>query len=355
MSTRGDIIVFCKRLAWFSLPLVAILLFIPGYNYWLDPYGVLKGDMAAQITEPNQRYLKTEFILNNPEKFNAYLFGSSRTQKIDIGKIKDGNTWYNFSYTEGIPGEILSDLKKLLENKVKVKKVLIGLEEISYLISPESHYTQSLRKSYVNSFKPYYEYFFIPPSLKLYKTIRDSEKSQFYSPGTYADLYTTGCLYENKKDAYIKKDSLGHIKDPIFDLPLSEVNFHNRTGSAIAEIKAIISLCAEHDIEYVFFMNPLHIKNYLRLDPKEYFTFLKELSAVTDFYDFSGINPVTTNNYYYYEMSHYRPMIGTKIIESIFNFTADSTFGVLVNRSNVDSILKQKETELNAYKTEKLK
>jgi hypothetical protein len=206
-----------------------------------------------------------------------------------------------------------------------------------------------LRKSYVNKFNPLYEYYLLPPSPEMFKTIRDMDKSEFYSPGMYADIYTTGCFLENKKDDFIKKDSIHHIKDPVFDLPISQVNFHNRTGLAIAEIDSIISLCAVHNIECIFFINPMHIKNYMRLDHTEYSDFLKKLSRITDFYDFSGINSITANNYFYYETSHYRPVVGEKMVNFIFGY--DSSFGQLVNKENINSILEQKEADIKNFRS----
>ena len=86
---------FIKKTIIFTLPLLLLLLLllslIVSYNVWLDPFGIINADMKNQLTEPNQNYLKTTHIINNPTKYNAFLFGSSRAGKIDVSKIIDDN------------------------------------------------------------------------------------------------------------------------------------------------------------------------------------------------------------------------------------------------------------------------
>jgi len=142
------------------------------YNFILDPYGVLRGNMDKQMFEPNLRYLKMKYVLNHPHKYNSFLFGSSRVAKIDPRLITDHNNWYNFYYAEGLPVEHLKNIKTLLDNDIEVNRVLIGLDNISYLIDPERNKSVLNRKHYENRFTPYVNYMFLWPSPKVYKKIK---------------------------------------------------------------------------------------------------------------------------------------------------------------------------------------
>jgi hypothetical protein len=77
----------------------------------------------------------------------------------------------------------------------------------------------------------------------------------------------------------------------------------------------------------------------------DYLNYLKSIAKITDFYDFSGYNSITTNNCNYYETSHYRPHIGELIAGRIFkdkNISIPNDFGTWVTKENVDKYLKNK-------------
>lgn len=59
------------------------------------------------------------------------------------------------------------------------------------------------------------------------------------------------------------------------------------------------------------------------------------LAQITPYYDFSGLNRITTDDYYYYEVSHYRPIVGDMIIHRIFDMPkeADTDFGKYVEQT----------------------
>lgn len=345
---------FNKRILFFAIPIVFFFALIALYNYTLDPFGVIKGDMSIQKTEPNQRYLKMKHILNNPKKYNAFLFGTSRVGKINVANIDDGHEWYNFTYSQALPLENLTDIKMLLNDNVQVEKILIGLDDMSYLVDPKLHDNQTLRKPYKNA-NTRFDYIFLKPSTYMYKQIKYADTTRFYSARNYETIYHSGSFIENKKDTFIERNKALHQKDPVFDSPFRERYYYERIGESINEIKEIIRVCKERKIELTFFMNPLHIRTYLDKDTDDYFSFLKQLSQLTVYIDFSGINTVTVNNYNYYETSHFRPFIGDKMIDVIFNeATHNQPFGMLVNKHNIDSLIAKKKVEILHYTEQNL-
>ena len=78
-----------KNIFNFSLPLLMHFLIVVIYNVIVDPFGVIRGDMENQINAPNERFLKMKYIINNSNKYDSYLFGSSRVGKIKIKKDMD--------------------------------------------------------------------------------------------------------------------------------------------------------------------------------------------------------------------------------------------------------------------------
>lgn len=305
----------------FSLAILPciILLLIAIYNISIDPFGVIKGDMSKQKTEPNQHYLKTKYILNNPEKHNAFVFGNSRVGKIDVSKINDGNRWYNMAYSEGLPSEHLRDMELFLEGGVDIKKVLMGIDEISCFVSPKSHSNQSLRKQYNDRLSSYLEYLFLVPSYHMYKKIRDAPKTDFYSSGTYETIYETGSLFPNLKDEYIENNPDLHIQDSVFKKAYWPESNSDKISSTLNTIQQIRDLCVQENIELIIFVNPMYVETYKEAVSHGFLNFIEQLPLDDGYYDFSGVNEITTNRLNYYENSHYRPLIGDFVIREIFS------------------------------------
>lgn len=327
---------FAHKIVFFFIFLIPFLIPLIGYNIWIDPYGVIRGDMQTQKIEPNQHYLKIKNCINNPNKYNAFLFGSSRVGAIDVSKIHDGNNWYNFTYSECVPYETLQDIKLLLNSNVDIKQIIIGLDEISYLVSHKLHDNQSLRKPYVNIINPYIYYLFLKPSPSLYEKILSADTDKFYSKGVYNVIYKDGYFPPNKKDFFIEKNSLIHNNDSIFKKPSWRPYNKERIAKAISEIKEIKRLCDAHDIKIVFFINPIYKTTYLKAVENKFLVFLEQLTEVSEYYNFSGVNNITSNPFNYYENSHYRPIVGDWIIHNI----SSKNTKWIVNKNNISFFVK---------------
>ena len=92
----------------------------------------------------------------------------------------------------------------------------------------------------------------------------------------------------------------------------------------------------------------MHHKTYLKQDWNAYIKFLKGLAKLTNYYDFSGLNEITTNNFNYYETSHYRPFIGDLMIKRLFSDRIEN-FGVLITAENINEVIKLKNKELKEF------
>lgn len=308
---------FIKKTIIFSITIVLLLSILVSYNVWLDPFGVIKKDMGNQVTEPNQHYIKTTYILNNTSKYNAFLFGSSRVGKIDVSKISDGNNWYNMTYSEGVPFEHLEDIKMFLNSDVTINKVIIGIDEISCFIDPEKHLNESLRKPYKTKLNPLIYYLLLRPSYSLYEKIQRAPNRKYFSPGVYNTIYENGSFYPNLKDIYIENNMMLHAKDSVFNEPYWPMSNSNNIKSATIAIKEIIEISRKNNIELVFFVNPIYVETYKKAVSEGFLKFLNRSLIITDLYNFSGINKITTNKANYYENSHYRPIVGDLIIKEI--------------------------------------
>jgi hypothetical protein len=158
--------------------------------------------------------------------------------------------------------------------------------------------------------------------------------------GIIFDVNNTGRMLCRACDELIEKDPEQHMRDEKFSKPTHYEG--NNLANTLDAMREIAKIARDHHINLVVFINPIHKTTYLDTNLDQLFAFKKELSVITDYYDFSGLNSITTNNYYYHDTSHYRDMVGDMMMKKMFGYphvAAPSDFGVLVTRRNVDAHL----------------
>jgi len=89
----------------------------------------------------------------------------------------------------------------------------------------------------------------------------------------------------------------------------------------------------------------MHYATYTgALERGDYFDFLRELAAVTPFYNFSGYNDVTMDSDNYMDTSHYLAEIGDLIIDCIWFGRTDEKllkqgFGFRADAENIEELI----------------
>ena len=109
---------FLRKIAPFVIFILILELAIP---MAVDPYNVFHWQKIRDNgVEPNSNYIKMQYILHNPDKFDSFLFGSSRTGFVDVENIPDGK-WYNMSYSEGLPAEHLENWSAWMKKSARCR------------------------------------------------------------------------------------------------------------------------------------------------------------------------------------------------------------------------------------------
>ena len=343
---RTDLIKFIKKISF--LLILVILLYSPVFyfNFIIDPYGIFRNDFTEQRIEPNSHFIKLRHILNHPKEFDSFIFGNSRANNIDNKKIQGGK-FYNLYYSIGFPNEHLIDIKILLSRKINIKNVLICLDFATYSAGDWGRQNDALRKPYPSSkwdlLKFYTEYIFKVPEWEFQKKLFSVPKNTIYK-----NILLDGRAVNSEAEHFIESNKTTHQQDDKFKQP-SIIGTEDHVDETIEHLSAIIKLCEENKIQVKFLINPVHKTSYLGNNLNLHFSFLKKLVQITDYYDFSGINKVNSNNYFYYETAHFRPIIGDAIIDFVYKHKKIHTipeFGFLVNKNNIESHLLNLKTEI---------
>ncbi len=332
---------FIKKVLLFIISLSLISLII---SIKIDPFNVFHPlDIVDNGVEPNKNYIKMTYILNNPDKFDTFVFGSSR-----VGNIHTNNIWeaeaYNMTYSEGLPIETLNNVKTLIANNIIPKTIYLGVDNLSYTIDPSSHNSASNAPYELYKSNPikFFSYYLDPAmSIKSYFTIiykhafDDSYATRFYEYGWNSD-------YGNNNTSYD------------FANAAPSIGTSYRLEETLEEIKQLKKLCDDNNIKLVVFTNPMYYVTYDAALDQNYLTFLKELASITEYCNFSGYNQISTDSSNWIDNSHYNAEVSDMVLECMcfhayYEGLYEEGFGFWVNEKNVDEFIDMLETNKANY------
>lgn len=321
---------FIKKILLFTITLGLLSI---GISVTIDPFNIFHAlDIKDNGVEPNKNYIKMTYILNNPDKFEALIFGSSR-----VGNIHGNNNWdhstYNMTYSEALPCEILDNVKTLIKNNVPIKYIYVGVDNLSYTIDPASHDSASNASYEMSKTNPikFYSYYLDPAiSFKSYTTIikdhivDEDYATRFYEYGWNSDYGSTSNYdFENAESS----TGTGYYLE-----------------ETLEDIKELVKLCEDNDINLVIFTNPLYYVTYDEALNQNYIEFLKGLAEITEFCNFSGYNTIAVDSSNWIDNSHYNAEVSDKVLECIayhayYEGLYEEGFGYWVNKENIDNFI----------------
>ena len=312
----------------------------------VDPFNVFHADNIRDTgISTNSNYVKVKYVLDNPDKFDGFIFGSSRIGAVHAEKIP--GRIYNMMYPGGMPSEHLLNLKTFVENDVKLFKIYLGVDSLSYTGDIIEHIIQPSRCPY--------EYLYDDPKyfFSLYMNPMDTLRSIFImftspeKPIDRARFYSTGNgIVYNQETKYIWKND-------------KDIRITMGRGMHIAEslrdIQKIYEICREHKIELTIFTNPMHRLTYMASLDKRYFEFLEGLAKITDFWNFSSLNNVTLDNNSYIDDSHYKAETGDIMLNvmcsgEVYPELQAQGFGVKVTRENAKDFISMLRRQAEDFK-----
>jgi len=324
-----------KFLAKVAAALAFCLLVTVAMPILVDPYNVFHAKaLRDNGVGPNRNYIKMTHVLAEPERYDAFIFGSSRVGSLHP-EVMEGISCYNMTYNVGLPAEHLANLRTMLAHGVKPKTVYVGLDNVSYTVDPAIHLSDRMSAPYEYSRAHPVKFWglylnasvvvqAIPTLLHpepMYASVQD-----FYDYGWWYDYDT-----ENPNENW--------------DNPRAVTGSTPRLAETIDELGELAALCAQHDIELVFFTNPMYEASYrAAVDEQEFKTFLRQLVRIAPFYNFAGLNDITTDRAYFVDHGHVKAGVGDRMLARMTGGEADEAllaqgFGAYVTAENVEDVL----------------
>lgn len=347
---------FLLKSAIIAFTFLTLALTLTLLNMHYDTFNVFHWkNIRFTSAEPNKNFVKTQYIIHNPKKFNAFIFGSSRVRNIPLDALPmeaDGKPlrWYNMTHSEGIPAEHLATIQTFLANGIDIDMILLGFDNITMYTSVDQHKKQLLRmpfqvyeESPMRFYVPYLKNITASSIIKEVEHYNaaemKAETERFYEWGGCENDFS---LTENPQ---MERYDIGH-------LGYSQKDAHK-------DIEEIETLCSKHNIKLVLFTSPMYQTLYRNSVEDGYFDFLRAVAQKCEFYNFSALNNYTVNPQYYYEWSHYRPALGLLVNTILFGTdedrerirldASDKLWGVRVNANNVEEVVDYLQKQIEYY------
>lgn len=349
---------FVKKLGIYFLLLLLISI-VPAYL--IDPYNVFHAEHPRDNgCEMNGNYVKMTYILNNPDKFDSFLFGSSRASAIPADMLH--GKAYRLNYSGGLPSENVANLQTLIKNGIVPKYVYVELDMGSYNFTIKEHENDPMRASYEFSktnpgafWKNY-----LDPAIN-FNAWMTVIKDYLPSSENYAEEYqetglTTGYANYDEDSADLAQDKADNavsedVKESYRDMQeaLKSDEYKDRMlymDECMEAVQKFVDVCGENGIELCVFVTATsYIDFSYAVSYSNYLTFLRRLADITPYYNFSGFNKYTTDlTLYAADASHPIPYLGEIIADSMINGNTDEDaysqgFGWYVDKGNVEDLI----------------
>lgn len=324
------------------------------FNYVIDPFGVFKSNILKNYYQYNERFIKIDYLIKNKDKYNSYMFGSSRIGNTDpsiIEKYIKNSKFYNFTVAAANIYDYKIILEWMLKNNFKINNIYMQIDLDNYYLY--GHNDNLLVKHHylvddTSLFKFYFDYL----TKISFQTLKEKIRFNLNPDERVYDIYNTGMWKHPDKEEKLKNSPEQYV--------LNEISFHknyedkykidSNYNKIIFDLKTFVKLCENNYINLILFTTP-HNHNMMDTFEKEsVLRFVSDISEIMDFWYFSGYNSITNDDTNYYETSHYKEEIGIKVANSIFNKNNKESFGIYVSKNNRLEVLKYIGENIDSYR-----
>jgi len=300
-------------------------------NYYDNSFIELNREMVTTRTYSNYR---------KKEKFNSFIFGSSRSQAFKCEewiKYLDKNTrpFHFDAHGEGIYGiakkvEYIDKLGDSIGNALlildrTILNTTVNRNKKHLSISPYELSGESKFKYYFTFLKAQINYNFLIAYIdySIFKTHRDYMDGIINKKKYQNKINIENCDIWYGNDQDIKIDSIGYYKTLIdkgvfYNRPVEKKWKCEITDLEISQLKLIKEIFNSHNTNYKIVISPVYDQIPME---KEQLDLLINIFDEENIFNFSGKNDFSESITNFYEDSHYRPVVANEILKAIYSKT----------------------------------
>lgn len=285
----------------------------------------------------NDRLFKTRVLLKHQQNYNAFIFGSSRSNAFRT------SAWKKFLPTDakpfhlGVNDETLFGLAKKLafldRQGYRVNHALILLDE-RVLTLDKNQSAHIFREHYrvsgetaLEFYKTFLMAFLKPSFLKTYVNYRlgrygiKENDVLLWDPG-FSYVPETGDIIYGRFDSLLAADSVYYYH------VLKRSAFYSRdyvsgyepqrmlSEAGVALLRDAATILRSHDTDYRIVLTPNYSQ---KAQNKQDLEALRQVFGPDRVWDFSGVNEWTNHVGNFYEERHFKPYIANTVMDSIYS------------------------------------
>ena len=314
---------------------------------------------------------KTNYISQKGLSYNAFLFGGSKSGAIQPRTLKEytGDDFYNYWTNGGCFENYEMFCNHILKTYKDINEVIICLSshEVEHFKAgwklvpskiqkmPFAYWkikAKLLKEKYLN----------INTFTDLYKK-RNTENLE---PLMFSDGGRDCSLYFEKRnedeEKFIKERVLPywHLQDGGWEKSLHDLFYREPQLLAcdenIAALKRIKANLDARGIKLTIVIMPTFVAEIHKYTTPQFTQYLKDLVAVQQVWNFSGLNDIDLNPYNFSDGGHCFDFVGDKMIETMYSpepNTADmDSFGILLTSDNIGAYIESQREKWRALKAE---
>lgn len=331
---------FFVKLLIIALP----FLILSGVYFITDPYRVLYHyenyytPRESQYVALNRDMISTEMLLRNYSVYNydSYIFGNSRSYFYSIKEwsrhINSNHCFHYNSNAESLYG-LVQKIKYLDAHNYDFKNALIVFDGASMAkTTPDKgplflKYPLYTHQPWLDFQLEFVKAFFDPRFLYSYLNLKITHKWKGWMKVVLSDRLfdydvKTNELAMNAEEQKIKADSTGYyerkLKKKIFFKRSDKEEIANPVLKEEQKklLQEAASILIRRNVNFRIILSPLYEQQ--KLNPSD-LKVLNELFGQQNVFDFSGKNEFTEPIGNFYENSHYRSSIATKLMETAYD------------------------------------
>ncbi|MEI6132595.1 MAG: hypothetical protein WCQ41_07215 [Bacillota bacterium] len=295
-------------------------------NTYIDPFGVFGsnfGSMQSFNLQNNDRIPKITFLDKKHDMFDSYLLGGSKTAAILPSFLKKYYPKANF-YNLNMFGGKFYDYEKTLNYLVKHYKVKNIVLQISLLelikldtgTDLKGRLDAKVSGKSVAAFKSEFMYVnkkYAYEKAKAYKTWGPQAIKDF--PFRIWDGSYNRVRLEN-----IIKKAPNYFFNTKYRFPKIIPKYKVISSNYNLEVlKRMVKLCKAKKINLKVIAAPTYKQEFEAFPQGEVENFLKGVAKIAKFWNFSGINSISSDKKNFYDYNHYRVNVAQKMLARIFN------------------------------------
>ena len=331
----------------FVISALALLAGIAAMNYSIDrwrvfsPYGEYYDDGKRIDLNVNTNYWVVKKSIALADSYDSILLGSSKVaDTIDLQDVEKvyGGRWIKLSTNGGVLSEYAHNLKVLLNNGVRPKRILLGVDEYSlHGLRGDADVRYNLRPypdTLIEKIGFWRFYLFKIPDLVDLEIIAGKYPLKNFEYNLFKDIkQSLACCYKIPSE-----DDTGH-RNRMFYAPYVK-DLTERPLIMQEEVAAyaeIVELCKKFEINLDVIFTPTWWVTLYARDFDQLNKFKRELVKYHGFHDFTDLNRYTTRAHYWMDSQHFVPHVGADIVAIVAGKRKVSgNFGRYVISDNIE-------------------